>query len=97
MREMLKTLQIFKEKISGDEQWMDKLLQALPLYDAIETQWFVAEKEPHLYVEMFKLPAQSHYVALKKVRQSKVHPLFEKLVGFVEGGAEKNCCTAFQV
>lgn len=100
---MPKTLQIFMEykvkqhKIKDYEQAMEEIIEALPEYGATEIQWFVADDQPHLYVEMFKVPTQSHYVTLKKMRRSRDHHIFGKIAPFVEGGEEKIHCWAFRM
>lgn len=99
---MTKPLQIFMEykiipqKIKEYEAAMEMVLTTLPNYDVSEIEWFVAEDQPYLYVEMFEVPTVSHYQALKKLRQSTEHPVFSSIVPFIEGGEKKIHCWAFQ-
>ncbi|GAE31136.1 hypothetical protein [Alkalihalobacillus hemicellulosilyticus] len=87
---MTKPLQIFMEykiipqKIKEYEAAMEMVLTTLPNYDVSEIEWFVAEDQPYLYVEMFEVPTVSHYQALKKLRQSTEHPVFSSIVPFIE-------------
>lgn len=98
---MSQYLQIFMEykirpeKIAEYERLMEQVIKNLPEYGAYDIQWFIADDQPHLYVEMFKLPTQSHFMALKKIRQSETHHLFGKIAQMVEGGCEKIHCWAF--
>ncbi len=50
----------------------------------------------YLYVEMYEVPTSSHYHALKKLRKSSEHTIFSGIIPFIEGGAEKIHCWAFQ-
>lgn len=99
---MTKPLQIFMEykvkeaEIEPYEEAMKEIIQVLPEYGASQIEWFVAEDQPHLYVEMFEVPTLSHYHVLKKLRRSEEHSLFRKVVPYIEGGAEKIHCWAFQ-
>ncbi|MCM3762235.1 hypothetical protein M3212_15790 [Alkalihalobacillus oceani] len=99
---MTKPLQIFMEykvkeaEIESYEAAMKEVIQALPEYGASRIEWFVAEDQPHLYVEMFEVPTQSHYHVLKKLRRSEEHSLFRTIVPYIEGGAENIHCWAFQ-
>ncbi|OIJ14009.1 hypothetical protein BKP35_07320 [Anaerobacillus arseniciselenatis] len=96
------SLQIFIEykvkeaRVEKYEEVMKEVLQKLPEYSAEKIEWFVATDQPFLYVEMFRVPNIAHYQALKKMRQSKDHPVFSKLDEFIEGGLEKLNCWAFQ-
>lgn len=99
---MSESVQIFmeykvkKENISEYELLMKTILTTLRDYEATEIEWFVASDQPHLYVELFKMPTTSHYHALRKLRRDADHHLFGKLIPFVEGGVEKIHCWAFQ-
>ncbi|WP_062052158.1 hypothetical protein [Bacillus sp. JCM 19034] len=99
---MTKPLQIFMEykiishKIKEYEEAMELILETLPQYDVSNIEWFVAEDQPYLYVEMFHVPTVSHYKALKELRQSTDHPVFSSIVPYIEGGVEKIHCWAFQ-
>ncbi|KHF41289.1 hypothetical protein [Halalkalibacter okhensis] len=98
---MTKPLQIFmeykvnKEYINEYEQAMKEIIEVLPDYEATNISWYVADDQPHLYVEMFEVPTTSHYQALKKLRRSNEHAIFSKMVPLIEGGAEKIHCWAF--
>lgn len=98
---MTEKLQIFIEyKINENvireyEEKMGIILATLPEYEASEIEWFAAADQPHLYVEMFKVPTKAHYIALKKYRQSNEHPVFGSIIPYIEGGSEKLHCWAF--
>ncbi|GAE37536.1 hypothetical protein [Halalkalibacter akibai] len=99
---MTKPLQIFMEyKVKEDnikeyELAMKDVLAYLVDYEAENIQWYVAEDQPFLYVEMYEVPTTSHYQILKKLRRQEDHSIFGKIVPFIEGGAEKIHCWAFQ-
>lgn len=99
---MTKPLQIFMEyqvsaeNIEAYERVMKSIIDALPEYGASSIQWYVAEDQPNLYVEMYEVPTSSHYYALKKLRQSSEHPLFGQITPYIEGGTTKIHCWAFQ-
>ncbi|MFC0471213.1 hypothetical protein ACFFHM_12120 [Halalkalibacter kiskunsagensis] len=99
---MTKPLQIFMEykvdetKIKEYEVAMTEIIKTLPNYEAANIQWYVAEDQPYLYVEMYEVPTSSHYQVLKKIRRSTDHPVFSQIVPFISGGAEKIHCWAFQ-
>ncbi|MDT8860979.1 hypothetical protein N0O92_12120 [Alkalihalobacillus sp. MEB130] len=99
---MTKRLQIFmeykikKELVKEYEEVMKEIMNVLPDYEATNIQWYVADDQPHLYVEMFEVPTPSHYQVLKQLRQSTEHATFSKMVPFIEGGVEKIHCWAFQ-
>jgi hypothetical protein len=99
---MTKPLQIFMEyqidqmKIAEYEAAMKEIINTLPNYEAANIQWYVAEDQPHLYVEMYEVPTTSHYEVLKKIRRSTEHPIFGKIAPYINGGAEKINCWAFQ-
>ncbi|WP_209124072.1 hypothetical protein [Alkalihalobacillus sp. BA299] len=99
---MTQSLQIFmeykikQENINEYEQVMEHIIAELPNFEASNMQWFVATDQPHLYVEMFKVPTEAHYVVLKKLRQDEEHYLFSKIHSMVEGGKEKIHCWAFR-
>ncbi|WP_332630958.1 hypothetical protein [Halalkalibacter flavus] len=99
---MTKPLQIFMEYkvnkscISEYEQVMKEIMDVLPDFEATNIQWYVADDQPHLYVEMYEVPTTSHYQILKKLRRSKEHLIFSKMVPLIEGGADKIHCWAFQ-
>lgn len=101
---MTKRLQIFMEykvkenQVEAYERAMKEVMETLVDYEAENIQWYVAEDEdqPFLYVEMYEVPTASHYQILKKIRRQEDHAVFGKIVPFVEGGAEKIHCWAFQ-
>lgn len=99
---MSQSLQIFIEykvkesRVNEYEAIMKAILDTLPEFGASDVQWFVADDQPHLYVEMFKVPTQAHYIALKKLRQSDEHHLFGRIAPLIEGGCEKIHCWAFK-
>lgn len=99
---MNESIQIFMEykvkeaNIAEYESLMKKILTTLRDYDATDIEWFVASDQPHLYVEMFKMPTKSHYHALKKLRCDEEHHLFGQLIPYIEGGVKKIHCWAFQ-
>jgi len=63
---MTKPLQIFMEyKIKADnikeyEMAMKDVISSLADYEAENIQWYVAEDQPFLYVEMYEVPTTSH-------------------------------------
>ncbi len=83
-------------KIEEYEGAMKEIISTLPDYEAKNIQWYVAEDQPHLYVEMYEVPTTSHYQVLKKLRRSKEHPVFSAIVPYINGGVEKIHCWAFQ-
>ncbi|WP_096201673.1 hypothetical protein [Bacillus sp. FJAT-45350] len=95
-------LQIFmeykvkQENIQDYEKAMEEILKELPEFGASNIQWFVATDQDDLYVEMFEVPTDSHYHALKKLRQCNDHHIFSKIAPMVEGGCEKIHCWAFK-
>ncbi|MBU8908869.1 hypothetical protein [Desertibacillus haloalkaliphilus] len=99
---MEQSLQIFIEykvkptKVKEYEEVMEKVVDLLPEFEASDIQWFIATDQPYLYVEMFKVPTKSHYLALKKLRQSDEHHLFSQIGPMVEGGLKSIHCWAFQ-
>ncbi|TWI52882.1 hypothetical protein [Halalkalibacter nanhaiisediminis] len=99
---MTQPLQIFmeykvsEEKVEAYERAMESIIEALPDYGASRIQWYVAEDQPHLYVEMYEVPTSSHYHALKKLRKSHEHTLFSQIIPYIEGGSEKIHFWAFQ-
>lgn len=99
---MLQSLHIFmeykikKEKISEYELAMKHIMMELREYEASDIQWFEATDQPNLYVEMFKVPTESHYNALKKLRQTSENSIFSKIHHMVEGGPSKIHCWAFK-
>lgn len=99
---MTKRLQIFMEykvkenQIDAYERAMKDVIHTLSDYEAENIQWYVAEDQPFLYVEMYEVPTASHYQVLKKIRRQAEHAVFGKIVPFIDGGAEKIHCWAFQ-
>lgn len=99
---MTKPLQIFMEykvypnKIHEYEQAMKHIKTVLSEYEATQVEWYIAEDQPFLYVEMCEVPTRSHYHVLKELRKSSNHPVFGKIIPFIEGGAAKIHCWAFQ-
>jgi hypothetical protein len=99
---MTKPLQIFMEykvreqDIDTYEEVMKEIIKTLPDYEAENIQWYVADDQPFLYVEMYEVPTASHYQVLKKIRRQADHAVFGKIVPLIEGGAEKIHCWAFQ-
>ncbi|MFB5664222.1 hypothetical protein ACE4RR_20785 [Alteribacillus sp. HJP-4] len=83
------------DKVTAYEEHMKKIAAHLRSLDASNFQWFTAADQPGLYVEMFEVPALSHYHTLKKQRCSKEHELFGKLDDYVDGGMNKVHCWAF--
>ncbi|WP_100398037.1 MFS transporter [Bacillus sp. FJAT-44742] len=96
------TLHIFieyrikEEHVKEYEALIENIAASLSEYGAEKFQWYAAEDQPNLYVELFKVPTKSHYHTLKKWRKSKEHPLFGKLDPVIDGGLEKLNCWAFQ-
>ncbi len=99
---MSKKLQIFMEyKVKQDsiaeyEKAMKEIIRVLPDYGATNINWFVATEQENLYVEMFEVPTESHYHALKKIRQCSDHFVFSSIDPMINGGCEKIHCWAFQ-
>ncbi|RSL31624.1 hypothetical protein D7Z54_19455 [Salibacterium salarium] len=77
------------------EQTMVDIAEAMSEYGVINFRWYQAADQPNLYVELFEIPALSHYHTLKEERGSKNHPVFRKLDETIEGGLEKIHCWAF--
>ncbi|ARK29022.1 hypothetical protein [Halalkalibacter krulwichiae] len=99
---MIKPLQIFmeykvkEEEVEAYERDMKEILAILPEYEAKNIQWYVADDQPYLYVEMYEVPTTSHYQVLRKIRRQEEHKIFGKIVPYINGGAEKIHCWAFQ-
>ncbi|WP_227938021.1 hypothetical protein [Alkalihalobacillus deserti] len=99
---MTKSLQIFMEykvkenSVEAYEHVMKEVIETLADYEAEKIQWYVADDQPFLYVEMYEVPTASHYQILKKIRRQADHTVFGKIVPYIEGGAEKIHCWAFQ-
>lgn len=99
---MTKRLQIFmeykvnKQHIHEYEQAMAIIIDELPQFGASNIQWFVAEDQPYLFVEMYEVPTTAHYHALKKLRQSNEHHIFGQIAPYIGGGTENIHCWAFQ-
>ncbi|WNF36727.1 hypothetical protein RJD24_20395 [Bacillaceae bacterium IKA-2] len=95
-------LQIFIEykvkeiEVEKYKELMEEISEKLPQYSAENIQWFRATDQPFLYVEMFQVPNEAYYHALKKLRKSNDHPTFSKLDKLIEGGLAKLNCWAFQ-
>lgn len=99
MRDYLQIFIEYKVKetnVADYELLMEEIIAKLPDYGAEKIEWFIAQDQPLLYVEMFKVPTVAYYHALKKYRKSKEHSLFGQLDQYIEGGLEKLNCWAFQ-
>lgn len=46
-------------------------------------------EQRNMFIESFYVPTESHYHALKKLRQSRTHSVFGRLEDFVPGGLER--------
>lgn len=89
---MNKQLQIFleykidKKKRVSYEQDMKQVLNVMSELEANNIQWFVHATQSDQYVEMFRVPTESHYYALKKIRSSLDHQVFGVLDDYIDGG-----------
>ena len=95
-------LQIFMEykikeaSVQDYEKAMEGVIAELKQYEATNIQWFVATEQDLLYVEMFEVPTESHFHALKQLRKSTKNAVFRQIIPFIEGGPEKIHCWAFR-
>lgn len=89
---MAREIQIFieykvrTEKTEQYEKVMNHILSLLPEFGANQIQWFLSTNHSNHYIEMFRVPTEAHYFALKKLRTMKNHQTFGLLDHFVDGG-----------
>ncbi|RLQ92375.1 hypothetical protein [Falsibacillus albus] len=48
--------------------------------------------DPCSVLEMFQVPSEAHFFALKKLRTSREHAIFGSLDSMIDGGVEKMEC-----
>lgn len=89
----------YEIKESSVEQYqslMKNILQTLPAYDAFDIQWENSPGKPNSFTEVFTLPTESHYHALRKMRLSRQHMLFGMLDDCISGGLKQINCFALK-
>ncbi|WP_456272049.1 hypothetical protein [Bacillus sp. AK031] len=88
--------EIKESSIEHYEQLIQSILHTLPYYDAFNIQWQSVPEKPNQFTEVFTLPTESHYHALKKLRKSRQHLLFGMLDGCISGGLKQMDCFALK-
>ena len=68
------------------EKLMQNVIPMLSEFGAEKIEWYLASKQR--YIEIFRVPTEAHFYALKKLRTSKHHTIFKNFDELVEGGSE---------
>lgn len=85
-------LQIFIEyKIKSDfveqyEAFMQNLIVTLPEFGVNKIEWYSSSENDFHYIEMYEVPSESYYFALKRLRDN-IHPnsMFSSFKTFLTG------------
>ncbi len=68
------------------EQLMKNVISLLSEFGAERIEWYSSIHQTNKYIEVFQVPTEAHFYALKKIRTSKSHEIFTHFENFVEGG-----------
>lgn len=89
---MSKDLQIFieynvKSSFHNEyEKLMENVITLLSEFGAENIEWYSDSKMR--YIEIFRVPTEAHFYALKRLRASKHHNVFRNFDELVEGGRD---------
>jgi mRNA deadenylase 3'-5' endonuclease subunit Ccr4 len=72
---------------------LDQIVKTLERFDAKHIECCKSEKQ-NQYMEIFTVPTESHFHAIKKIHKNKNHSIFGKLHEIVSGGSERILCRA---
>lgn len=68
------------------EQLMQNVISLLSEFGAEKIEWYSFDNQTNKYIEVFQVPTEAHFYALKKIRTSKHHAIFTHFENLVEGG-----------
>jgi hypothetical protein len=78
------------------EQTMNDITAYLYQYDVEQLQWFTDKVDSTRRIELFTVPSESHYYAIKKMRKAKNHHIFGLLDEIIDGGLNAIRCWALK-
>jgi hypothetical protein len=70
------------------EQLMQNVISLLSEFGAERIEWYSFGHQSNKYIEVFLVPTEAHFYALKKIRTSKHHDIFTHFENYVEGGGK---------
>ncbi|WP_102347641.1 hypothetical protein [Bacillus sp. Marseille-P3661] len=74
------------ESVDQYEHLMKSIIHILPNYGFKKIEWFSCSDDNHRYVEIYEVPSESHYYALKKLRNNMhSNSMFSSLKIFLNG------------
>ncbi|WP_108670538.1 hypothetical protein [Peribacillus acanthi] len=70
-----------------------QIVEALEHFEAQSIECYKTEKQDQ-FMEIFTVPTESHFHAIKRIHKNKNHTVFGKLHRIVSGGADQISCRA---